>query len=293
MQQISLTTLLEAGCHFGHKLDRWHPKASVFIYGPKEGIHIIDLAKTRDGLNSAANYIKQLAQDGKSVLVVATKRQAKGVVADKAKEAGVFYLTNRWIGGFLTNFEEVKKNIEKLNKMKKEEESGEWNKFPKHERIELEKEMRKLEIVYGGVKDLLKLPDCVYIVDIRKEYNAVKEARRRGIPIVAIVDTNSDPNQVDYVIPANDDAVGSIKLITDYILDSYKEGKGMREKKEAEGKRTPEEMAKEMENAGMENAKIKSEEKVDKLEKVKEKEAVEIKDKKIKVKKRGRPKKAK
>lgn len=262
MQQMSLTTLLEAGCHFGHKEDRWHPKASVFIYGPKDGIHIIDLAKTRDGLTVAANYIKQLAQDGKTVLVIATKRQAKGVVTEKAKEAGVYYLTNRWVGGFLTNFEEVKKNIGKLNAFKKGQETGEWNKYPKHERVQMEKEMRKLEIVYGGVTNLDRLPDAVFIVDIRKEHNAVSEATRRGIPIVSLVDTNSNPNLVQYVIPANDDAVGSIKLISDYILDAYKEGAQVRVKRADDQKKTPE-----MANKAVdEKAKAKVSEKVEKKE---------------------------
>lgn len=238
MQQISLKVLLEAGCHFGHKVERWHPKAGVFIYGEKEGVHIIDLAKTKSSLEAAATYVQNLARDGKKILFVGTKRQARGVVTQAAKKGSIFYLTNRWVGGFLTNFEEVKKNIDKLNRMRKESTDGTWNQFPKHERVQLEKEMRKLAMVYDGVAALNVLPDAIYIVDIKKESSAVKEAKRKGIPIIAIVDTNSNPTLVDYYIPANDDAVGSIELITNYLVDAYMDGRGVWEKKErvAEGK---------------------------------------------------------
>lgn len=244
MKEISLKDLLEAGCHFGHKVERWHPKAAEFIYEEREGIHIIDLAKTREGLKKAAEYMTQIAKAGKLVLFVATKRQAKGAVTDAAKRAGVSYLTNRWIGGFLTNWDEVKKNINKAKKMRQELTDGIWKKFPKHEQVKMEKELRKLEAVYGGVLDLIRLPDTIFIIDIKKEVSSLRESLKRELPIIAIIDTNTNPKQVDYPIPANDDAVGSIQYIVDYLADAYLEGKnyalrqaeGKGEKKEEEKK---------------------------------------------------------
>ena len=168
MQNISLKDLLEAGCHFGHKVERWHPKAATFIYAAKEGVHIIDLAKTKSALESVLAYADELGKTGKALLFVGTKRQAKGVVTEAAKREGIFYLTNRWVGGFLTNYEEVGKNIEKLNRMKKESTDGSWNQFPKHERVQLEKETRKMERIYGGVTALAGVPSAIYIIDIKK-----------------------------------------------------------------------------------------------------------------------------
>ena len=235
MQNVSLKELLEAGCHFGHKVERWHPKAATFIYAAKEGVHIIDLAKTKSALESVLAYVEELGKTGKALLFVGTKRQAKEVVTEAAKSAGIFYLTNRWVGGFLTNHEEVKKNIEKLNRMKKESADGSWNQFPKHERVQLEKETRKMERIYGGVTALMGVPSAIYIVDIKKEASAVREAKRKNIPIIAIVDTNTDPTSVDYPVPANDDAVGSIKYITEKIAGVYGEGRKMGEKGKEEG----------------------------------------------------------
>lgn len=232
MKDVSLKELLEAGCHFGHKVSRWHPKADTFIYQSREGIHIIDLAKTKAGLVEAAHYVKKLAEDGKILLVIATKRQAKGIVSDAAKRAGLPYLTNRWVGGFMTNWEEVKKNIEKVLKMRDDRTNGAWKKFPKHEQVKLEKDLRKLEMVYAGVTELLKLPDAVFIIDIKTEHIALNESQRKEIPVVAIVDTNSDPNSVDYAIPANDDAVGSLTFLTNHIMDAFIEGREIREKEE-------------------------------------------------------------
>ncbi len=232
MKDISLKDLLEAGCHFGHKVEKWHPKAKEFIYGEREGIHIIDLVKTRDGLKKAVEYLKTLGREGKLILFVATKRQAKGMVAEAAKRAGVAYLTNRWIGGFITNWDEVKKNIDKVNRMKQEFTDGSWKKFPKHEQVKLEKDMRKLEVVYGGVRELTRLPDTLFIVDIKREIAALNEAIKKELPIVSIIDTNADPNMVDYPIPANDDAVGSVQYIVDALVEGYLEGKKVGEKKE-------------------------------------------------------------
>lgn len=234
MKDISLKDLLEAGCHFGHKVSRWHPKASVFIYQAREGIHIIDLAKTRDGLKNAAQYVKNLGEEGKVLLMVATKRQAKALVTEAAKNKGINYLTARYIGGFLTNWEEVKKNIDKVNRMRKEKEDGSWKKFVKHEQIALEKTLKKLESVYTGVADLVATPDAIFMVDIKNEINCLREAARKNIPVIAIVDTNADPGKADLAIPANDDAVGSIKIISEYIAEAYAEGKEIRKKAEGQ-----------------------------------------------------------
>lgn len=234
MKDISLVELLEAGCHFGHRVEKWHPKASSFIYQSREGIHIIDLAKTKAGLLAAGEFVKKLASEGKTLLFIATKRQAKGVTTEAAKKSGANYMTNRWIGGFITNWEEVKKNIDKLNSMQKDRIAGNWQKFPKHEIVKLEKTVRKLESVYAGVSDLAAVVDCVCIVDIKKESSSVREALRRNIPTIAIVDTNSDPAPIDYAIPANDDAVGSIQYIVNYLADAYLEGRTQKQSSSAE-----------------------------------------------------------
>jgi len=248
MKDISLKELLEAGCHFGHRVDRWHPKAARFIYQARDKVHIIDLAKTRDFLLKAAETINTYAKEGKTILFIGTKRQAKGVVREAAKRAGIPFMTNRWIGGFMTNWPEVKKNIDKLNNARKAKEKGDWKQFPKHEIVKLEKALRQWELVYEGVADLKAVPDAVYIIDIRKEDNCLREAVKSGIKVIAIVDTNTDPDDIDYPIPANDDAVGSIQLVTDFLADAYLEGVNLRQKEvkpeETEVKKTPEVKAK-------------------------------------------------
>lgn len=292
MKDISLKDLLEAGCHFGHKVERWHPKAAEFIFGEREGIHIIDLVKTRDGLKKAAEYLKNLGRAGQTILFVATKRQAKGVVSEAAKRAGVPYLTNRWIGGFLTNWEEVKKNIDKTNRMRKELTEGAWKIFPKHEQVKLEKELRKLETVYAGVKELPVLPDNIFIIDIKREISSLRESLKRKLPIIAIIDTNTNPNLVDYPIPANDDAVGSIQYIVNYLADAYIEGKKMGEKSGIvegvdvngiEKVRKIEKVEKKVEQAD-EVGKVEQVGQVEKIEKVEKKEKNTAK--------KGRPKKS-
>ncbi len=227
MEEITLQALLEAGCHFGHKSERWHPKAKGYIYTEKEGIHIIDLATTKAGLDAAIAFIKKLVSEGKEILFVGTKRQAKGVLKDEASTVGAPYFSERWIGGFLTNWDEVKKNIKKINRLTEELIAGGWKKFPKHERTKLAHYLENIKIYYGGVLKLIEVPAALYIVDIKKEDTAVREAKRVGIPVVAIADTNSDPTGIDYVIPANDDAVGSIQLITHTLAQAYKEGKAL------------------------------------------------------------------
>lgn len=230
MEDISLQSLLEAGCHFGHKAERWHPKAAEFIYTKKDGIHIIDLAKTKTGLDGATTFVKELIQNGGELLFVATKRQAMGVVKEEAGRVGAPYLVERWIGGFLTNWEEVKKNIDKIINLENDRAAGGWKKMPKHEQGKLGRYIERLKVFYGGVLTVKKKPNALFVVDVRREHAAVREAARVGIPVVAIVDTNSDPTGIDYVIPANDDAVGSIQLIANAIASAYREGKEVKEK---------------------------------------------------------------
>jgi len=226
MQDVTLKQLLEAGCHFGHKAERWHPKADQFIYQRREGIHIIDLAKTKQGLKKAAEFIKDLAKQGKTVLFVGTKKQAAAIIKEESLRAGTAFISKRWIGGFLTNWEQVHKNLEKIRNLKNEQEKDIWKKYPKHERVKLGRYLGRLEMFYGGVLSLMDLPDAVFVIDIKREDIAVKEARKQGIPIVAMVDTNSDPTAIEYVIPANDDAVGSIKFI---VIDIKREDIAIKE----------------------------------------------------------------
>lgn len=234
MKDISLQELLEAGCHFGHKAERWHPKASEFIYTEKDGIHVIDLAQTKSRLDEAAVFVRDFVAEGKELLFVGTKRQAKTTVKTHASAVGAPFLIQRWIGGFLTNWDSISQNIKKINKLAEEETTGAWKKFPKHEQAKLSRYLKRLGVLYEGVLTLDSMPDAVFVVDIRKEEAAVKEAQRRGIPVVAIVDTNSNPIDIDYPIPANDDAVGSITCLVEVITSAYEEGKTLRDKRVAD-----------------------------------------------------------
>lgn len=227
MRQVTLEELLEAGCHFGHQVTRSNPKARDFIFEARDNIHIIDLAKTKEGLEEAASFIKDLASQNKTLIVVGTKRQARGIVEEEMKRAPeLFYITNRWVGGLLTNFSEVSKNFEKLKTLSENLKDEEIKtKYTKKELGLWEKERQKLERVYGGVSSIKGKPDAIFIVDSHFEDLAVKEAAKMAVPTVAIVDTNADPNVIDYPIPANDDAVGSIKLIVSYVIDAWVEGR--------------------------------------------------------------------
>lgn len=246
MQPISLKTLLEAGCHFGHKTERWHPKAKQFIYQARDGIHIIDLAKTKEGLESAAQYLYEVGQQGGDVVFVGTKRQAHAVVEEITVKNNIPHLVHRWIGGFLTNWEQIHANLEKIRKMEEDQTAGNWKQFPKHEQVKLAHYLARLKVTYGGVLTLYEKPAAVFITDIRKDALAVREANRQGIKVIAIVDTNCDPSLVDFPIPANDDAVGSIKCITQYLADAYVEGREVgkkqkeKEMKEEEAKKAKE-----------------------------------------------------
>ncbi len=239
MREITLEELLEAGCHFGHQVTRSNPKARDFIYEVRDNIHIIDLAKTKKGIEEAVAFIRTAASQNKILVIVGTKRQAQGIVDSEIKKArekikdkegnnaGIFFVTNRWVGGTLTNFAEVSKNFKKLKEL--EEKLGseeEKSKYTKKEVGLWFKEKQKLESLYGGISDLKRKPDVLFIIDSHLENLAVKEATDMGVATVAVVDTNADPELVDYPIPANDDATGSIKLITSYITDAWIEGAG-------------------------------------------------------------------
>lgn len=234
MREITLEELLEAGCHFGHQVTRSNPKARDFIFESRDNIHIIDLAKTKEGLEDAATFIKDLAgKQGSSLLIVGTKRQARGIVEEalrgvQEKNAGdgLFYIVNRWVGGLLTNFSEVSKNFKKLEDINSNLQNEEIKaKYTKKEIGLWAKEKEKLLSLYGGVKNIPQKPDALFIIDTHLEELAVKEAMMMGVKTVGIVDTNADPNAIDYPIPANDDALGSLKLIISYIMDAWIEGR--------------------------------------------------------------------
>lgn len=225
MNKTNPEDLLAAGVHFGHKQWRIHPKSKRFIYKIERKASIIDLFKTAEELDRARQFVYDLAKAGKILLVVATKKQAKEEVATLAVQYGVPYLTNKWIGGFLTNFEEVSKNIKKMQQFKKDETEGAWTDLPKHEIVKMRKDLVRVERIYKGVDSLTKAPDCLFIIDIKKENSAVLEAKRLNTPTVAIADTNSDPTLVDYPIPGNDDAVTSIHYLANAILESYAKGR--------------------------------------------------------------------
>ncbi len=225
MPVVTMKELLEAGVHFGHQVKRWNPKMKRYIFGERNGIYIIDLQKTMKGIEDAYNFMKEVAASGQHVLFVGTKKQAQDSIRDEAIRAGAYYVNQRWLGGMLTNFSTIKKSIEKLKKIEKMKEDGTYDALTKKEVAKLEKTRTKLEKNLGGIKEMQTLPGAVFIVDPKKEQIAVLEARKLAIPIVAIVDTNCDPDLIDYVIPGNDDAIRAIKLITSRMADAVLEGK--------------------------------------------------------------------
>jgi len=231
---VAMKELLEAGVHFGHQVKRWHPKMKKYIFGERNGIYIIDLQKTVKGLEEAYNFVKGIAMAGAPVLFVGTKKQSQDAIQEEALRAGSFYVNQRWLGGMLTNFSTIKKSIEKLKKIESMKEDGTYNLLPKKEVSALEKERAQLEKYLSGIKDMTSLPGALFIVDPKKERIAVAEAKKLSVPIVAIVDTNCDPDEINYVIPGNDDAIRAIKLLTSKIADSIIEGKDTLEKAAAE-----------------------------------------------------------
>ncbi len=225
MAVVAMKQLLEAGVHFGHQTRRWDPRMAEYIFQARNGIHIIDLQKTSKKLDEAYAFIKEQAEEGKTILFVGTKKQAQECVKEAAEKSGMFYVNERWLGGTLTNFKTIRKRIERLAELEKMQEDGTFDVLPKKEVILLKKEMDKLEKNLGGIKEMTQIPDVIFVVDPKKEHIAVQEAKKLNIPLVGLVDTNCDPNDVDYVIPGNDDAIRAVKLVTDVLANAVIEGK--------------------------------------------------------------------
>ncbi|MCD7935128.1 MAG: 30S ribosomal protein S2 [Oscillospiraceae bacterium] len=225
MAVVSMKQLLEAGVHFGHQTRRWNPKMAEYIYTERNGIYIIDLQKTVKKLEEAYNFVRTLAENGQSVLFVGTKKQAQDSVREEATRVGQFYINARWLGGMLTNFKTMRNRVDRMAQLRKMQEDGTFDMLPKKEVVKLMHEMEKLDKYLGGVKEMKKLPGALFVVDPRKEHNAIFEARKLNIPIIAIVDTNCDPDEVDYVIPGNDDAIRAIRLISATMANAIQEGR--------------------------------------------------------------------
>jgi len=224
---LSMKQLLEAGVHFGHQTRRWNPKMKPYIFGERNGIYIIDLSKTINLLEEAYNFIRETAADGGRLLFVGTKKQAQQAVTEEAIRCGMFYVNFRWLGGMLTNFSTIHKNITRMEELMEMEESGTMEELPRKETMRLRKDLAKLKRTLTGIQEMKRLPDGLFIIDPKKERIATLEAEKLGIPIVAIVDTNCDPDNIDYIIPGNDDAIRSIRVVTEYIADAVIEGKSM------------------------------------------------------------------
>ncbi len=224
MPAITMRELLEAGVHFGHQTRRWNPRMKPYVFGARNGIYIIDLQKTVEHTRAACDFASKVAAEGKKVLFVGTKKQAKEVIEEEAKRAGMYYVTNRWLGGMLTNYQTVKASIDRLKKIESLKASPEWNETPKKEQARYERELDKLKKSLGGIEDMKKLPGAIFVVDTEKEHIAIKEAKKLGIPTIAVVDTNCDPSNINYVIPGNDDAIRSVRLFARLIADSCLEG---------------------------------------------------------------------
>ncbi|MBQ8325124.1 MAG: 30S ribosomal protein S2 [Clostridia bacterium] len=225
MSVVSMKQLLEAGVHFGHQTRRWNPKMAEYIFTERNGIYIIDLQKTVKKIEEAYMVIRQIAQDGGHILFVGTKKQAQDAIKEEALRCEQYYVNTRWLGGMMTNFKTIKKSIAKLNNLQKMAEDGTFDLLPKKEVAVLQKQTADLEKNLGGIKNMKTLPSAIFVVDPKKENNAVEEARKLGIPVIAIVDTNCDPDVIDYVIPGNDDAIRAIKLIASVMADAVLEGK--------------------------------------------------------------------
>lgn len=274
MRNITLEELLEAGCHFGHQVNRQNAKARDFIFEARDGIHIIDLEKTKEGLEDAGKFVYELAKKGGTLIVLGTKKQAQGILQEEMKRAtdagttGLYFVTQRWIGGTLTNFSEVSKNYKKLKDItvRLKDDYGKQG-YTKKEIGDWDKERQKLENFYGGTQDMVKTPDAIFVIDSHFEDVAVKEALKMGVPTVGITDTNSDPTIVTYPIPANDDAVGALKLIVSYIFDAWIEGREEMGKEEAKNAKIKEQN----DNAKLKDKEVETEEKKDETNAPKEK----------------------
>ncbi len=225
MSVVSMKQLLEAGVHFGHQTRRWNPKMAPYIFTERNGIYIIDLQKTIKMIDDAYDFMREVGASGKPVLFVGTKKQAQAAIKDEANRCGMYFVNERWLGGMLTNYKTISKRIDRLNEIREMEEDGTINKYAKKEILKIRNEAEKLEKFLGGIKDMKGMPGAIFVVDPKKEKIAVKEARILGIPVIGIVDTNCDPDDVDYIIPANDDAIRAVKLITSVMADAIIEAK--------------------------------------------------------------------
>ena len=234
MPVASMIELLEAGVHFGHQTQRWNPKMKPYIYGARNGIYVLDLRKTTDLLDEAYAVVREFSARNKNVLFVGTKKQAAEVVAEEARRAGAYFINRRWLGGMLTNFETIRSRVNKLRELESFIESGHIEKLPKKEVAQLQRQLAKLSKTLGGIKEMRGLPDIIFVVDQKKELIAIKEANKLNIPVICLADTNADPDGVDYLVPGNDDAIRSIKLVTSKLADAVLEGKQLRENKASE-----------------------------------------------------------
>ena len=275
MSVVSMKQLLEAGVHFGHQTRRWNPKMSQYIFTERNGIYIIDLQKSVSKIEEAYSFIRDISAEGKSVLFVGTKKQAQDSIKEEAERSGSYYVNARWLGGMLTNFATIRKRIARLKQLRTMQEDGTFNLLPKKEVIKLNLEIEKLEKFMGGIKDMKKMPGALFIVDPRKERIAVSEAKKLNIPIVAIVDTNCDPDEVDYVIPGNDDAIRAVKLIANAMANAVIEGREGKMGAAAESSET-EEVQQAVQTEKTEKAeKVEQTEKTEKAEKVEQTEKTE------------------
>ncbi|WP_417909348.1 30S ribosomal protein S2 [Candidatus Electronema sp. PJ] len=225
--QVTMRQMLEAGLHFGHQTRRWNPKMKPFIYGPRNGIYIINLDATMRMFRKACAYMTDVAAKGGMILFVGTKRQSQAIIKEEAARCGMYYVNHRWLGGMMTNFQTIKNSVDRLKKIEAMQKDGSINRFPKHEILKIEKERVKLERNVGGIKEMRKLPDVLFIIDPRKEEIAVDEARKLGIPVVALTDTNCNPDGIDYLIPGNDDAIRAVRLIAGLMATAVLEGRGI------------------------------------------------------------------
>ncbi len=232
MANITMKELLEAGVHFGHQTKRWNPKMKEYIFGERNGIYIIDLQKTLKMFKEASKFVQDLASDGRIILFVGTKRQAQDAIAEEAQRCSMFYVNQRWLGGLLTNWVTVQKSVKRLKELDEMATDGRYDLLPKKEVIKLERERKHLQANLAGIKNMTRLPDAIFVIDSNKEQIAVRESRKLGIPVVAVVDTNCDPSEVDYVIPGNDDALRAIRLFTSKISESIAEGVHARDDKQ-------------------------------------------------------------
>ena len=236
MATATLVELLDAGVHFGHQTQKWNPKMNPYIFGAKNGIYILDLRKTSDKLDAAYEIVRDYAAKGRNVLFVGTKKQATDVVAQEAQRAGAYYVNRRWLGGMMTNFETIRGRVNKLRELESFIESGHINKLPKKEIAQLNRQLAKLSKTLGGIKEMKGMPDILFVVDQKKELIAIQEANKLNIPVICLADTNADPDGIDYIIPGNDDAIRSIKLIASKMADAVLEGKELRQNKATSGK---------------------------------------------------------